>query len=130
MLTYMARVELTAESLLIHVEGMDQIWALKSQLEIPLQHVLDAEADVEIARGWWHGIRWPGTNLPGVLTAGTFYKDGQRVFWDIHHPEMTVVISLVGEDYNKLVIEVENPTETVRVIKGAVAAVRSRTGAS
>jgi hypothetical protein len=24
------------------------------------------------AHGWWHGSEMPGTNLPGVLTAGTF----------------------------------------------------------
>jgi hypothetical protein len=34
----------------------------------------------------------PGTNIPGVLTAGTFYQDGKRVFWDVHNPDNTVVI--------------------------------------
>jgi hypothetical protein len=117
----MAHVELTSGSLLVHVDGMDRIWALKSQLEIPLQHVVKAEADPEIARGWWHGIKWPGTNLPGVVTAGTFYRDGQRTFWDIHNPDRTVVISLADEDYSQLVIEVEDPTETAKEINSAVA---------
>jgi hypothetical protein len=117
----MAVVELTSQSLVVHVEGMDRIWALKSRLEIPLQHVVEAEADPRVARGWWHGIRFPGTELPGVITAGTFYKDGQRVFWDVHHPERTVVITLSDEDYNRLIIEVENPSETVQAINRAVA---------
>jgi hypothetical protein len=121
----MARVELTSGSLIIHVEGMDRIWALKSHLEIPLQHVVKAESDPAIARGWWHGIKWPGTNLPGVVTAGTFYKDGQLMFWDIHDPDRTVVISLADEDYSQLVIEVENPTQTVEAINSAVAAARA-----
>ena len=121
----MARVEFAPGSLIIHVEGMDRIWALKSHLEIPLQHVVKAESDPEIARGWWHGIRWPGTNLPGVVTAGTFYKDGQRMFWDVHNPDRTVVISLADEDYNQLVIEVENPTHTVEAINSAVASART-----
>ena len=104
---------------------MDRIWALKSHLEIPLQHVVQAESDPEIARGWWHGIRWPGTNLPGVVTAGTFYRDGQRMFWDIHNPDQTVVISLADEHCNQLVIEVENTTQTVEAIDSAVSAARS-----
>ena len=121
----MARVAFTPGNLVIRVEGMDRIWALKSQLEIPLQHVIKAEADTEIARGWWHGIRWPGTSIPGVVTAGTFYKDGQRMFWDVHNPERTVVIALADEDFSQLIIEVENPTQTVEAINRAVAAARA-----
>ena len=39
----------------------------------------------------------PGTNIPGVLTAGTFYQHGKRVFWDVHNPDNTVVIELKDE---------------------------------
>ncbi len=39
----------------------------------------------------------PGTSIPGVLTAGTFYHDSKRVFWDVHNPENTVVIELKDE---------------------------------
>jgi hypothetical protein len=53
--------------------------------------------DPAIAHGWWRGLRMPGTNIPGVLTAGTFYQDGKRVFWDVHNPENTVVIELKHE---------------------------------
>jgi len=51
----------------------------------------------------------PGTNITGVLTAGTFYQDGKRVFWDVHNPENTVVIALKGERYNDLIVEVADP---------------------
>ena len=55
-------------------------------------HIAGVRADPEAARGWYHGIRLPGTNVPGVITAGTFYQDGKRVFWDVHRPEKTIVI--------------------------------------
>jgi hypothetical protein len=35
--------------------------------------------DPEAAHGWYHGIRLPGTNVSGVITAGTFYQDGKRL---------------------------------------------------
>ena len=60
--------------------------------EFPLVHIAGVRADPEAARGWYHGIRIPGTNVPGVITAGTFYQDGKRVFWDVHSPEKTIVI--------------------------------------
>jgi hypothetical protein len=112
-----AEVELTEDALIVHVRGMDRLWALKSHLEIPLSHVVGAEVDPEIAREWHKGIRAGGTHVPGVITAGTFYQEGERVFWDVHEPEKTVVIQLRDERYARLVIEVEDPRATAAVIQ-------------
>ena len=116
----MAKVELTQETLTVHVQGADQLWALKSRLEIPLSHVVGAEADPEVALGWWKGIRAPGTYLPGVIAAGIFYQEGEKVFWDVHDSEKTVVISLKDEKYSRLVVEVEDPDSTVKAIREAL----------
>ena len=106
--------------LILHVWGADKLWALKSSLEIPLAHINEIRADPAIAHGWWHGIRMPGTSIPGVLTAGTFYQDGKRVFWDVHNPENTVVIELKDERYNELIVEVADPQAAVEVVKAAL----------
>jgi hypothetical protein len=103
--------------LVLRVQGADKLWAFKSSLEIPLQHVAGIRADPSIAHGWWHGFRVPGTNIPGVLTAGTFYQDGQRVFWDVHNPDNTVVIDLHDERYNELVVEVADPNGAVELLR-------------
>jgi hypothetical protein len=105
--------------LILQVEGADKIFALKSTLEIPLEHIAGIRADPEVARGWFHGLRMPGTNIPGVLTAGTFYLHGQRVFWDVHHPEKTVVIELHDERYNEFIVEVADPQAAVTMVRGA-----------
>lgn len=99
--------------LVLHVMGADKLWAFKSSLEIPLEHIAGIRADPEAARGWLHGIRMPGTQIPGMLTAGTFYLHGQRVFWDVHHPERTVVIDLRDERYIELIVEVADPSAAV-----------------
>jgi roadblock/LC7 domain-containing protein len=62
----------------------------------------------------------PGTNIPGVLTAGTFYQDGKRVFWDGHNPENTVVIELRDERYNELIVEVADPQAAAELVKAAL----------
>ncbi len=112
----MVDLSISEGKLLLHVHGADKLWAFKSSLEIPLQHVAAIRADPEVARGWWHGWRMPGTNLPGVITAGTFYQDGKRVFWDVHDPENTVVIDLHDERYNQLIVEVADPAAAVALI--------------
>jgi hypothetical protein len=55
--------------------------------------------------------------VPGVITAGTFHQEGERIFWDVHDPEKTVVIRLKNERYSRLVIEVEDPLATVAAIR-------------
>jgi hypothetical protein len=104
----------------LHVRGADKLWAFQSSLEIPLIHIAGVRADPEIARGWYHGIRSPGTNVPGVITAGTFYQDGKRVFWDVHHPEKTIVIDLHDERFSQLVVEVADPDAAVKLIQTAL----------
>jgi hypothetical protein len=106
--------------LTLHVRGADRLWAFKSTLEIPLVHIAGVRADAEIARGWYHGIKMPGTNMPGVITAGTFYQDGKRVFWDVHHPEKTIVIDLHDERYQQLIVEVKDPEAAVTLIQSAL----------
>ena len=107
-------------NLMLHVRGADKLWAFKSSLEIPLAHVAEIRADPSIAHGWWHGIRMPGTHIPDVITAGTFYQDGKRVFWDVHNPDNTIVIDLRDERYNELVIEVAEPLAAVALVKAAM----------
>lgn len=107
-------------NLILHVRGADKLWAFKGSLEVPLAHVAGVRADPDIAHGWWHGIRLLGTNLPGVITAGTFYQDGKRIFWDVHNPDNTIVISLRDERYGELVVEVADPAAAVKLIQDAL----------
>ena len=118
----MVDLSISSGNLELHVRGADKLWAFKSSLEIPLQHIAGIRADSSVAHGWWHGIRLPGTQIPGVLTAGTFYQHGKRVFWDVHNPDNTVVIELHDERYDELIVEVANPQLTVEQVKAALPA--------
>ncbi|HXT16581.1 MAG TPA: hypothetical protein VN706_13165 [Gemmatimonadaceae bacterium] len=92
----MVRVSVEGDRVVFEVEGWDKVWALKSRLDIPLEHVRSVRADPEPARGWWHGVRLPGSQIPGVLTAGTFYQKDGAVFYDVHDPDNTIVIELTA----------------------------------
>ena len=116
----MVDISISGGTLTLHVRGADKLWALKASLEIPLQHITGIRADPSIAHGWWHGIRMLGSNIPGVLTAGTFYQHGKRVFWDVHDPANTIVIELADERYDELIVEVANPKATVEQVKAAL----------
>src|ERR671912_1663463 len=117
----MAEVEIAQDALIVHLEGMDRLFALRSRLEVPLSHVAGAEVDPEEARRRWHGIMERGIWVPGPITAGTYYQEGGLVFSDVHDPEKTVVIRLKDERYRRLVIEVKDPQATVARVNEAAA---------
>ena len=71
--------------------------------------------------GWFDGLKILGTDLPNHFRAGTFLLDGNRVFYDVRHPENTVVIELSEEHYAKLIVEVADPAATVRQLQEALA---------
>jgi hypothetical protein len=70
----MVEISLTDDHIHLEVKGLDKLWAFRSQLDIPLAHIRGVRHDPDAASGWFHGIKVAGTNLPGVITAGTFYQ--------------------------------------------------------
>ena len=116
----MTEVEIYEDALIVHVRGMDRLFSFERRLEIPLSHVLGAVADPRVSLAHSKALRAPGTCLPGVITAGTFYQEGDRVFWDVHDPEKAIVIRLEDERYARLVIEVEDPPATAADIERAI----------
>ncbi|MEW1721669.1 hypothetical protein [Streptomyces sp. NPDC093109] len=115
----MALVRIDGDDLVVVMEGLDRLWAQKSSLTIPLVNVRGATADPGIAADP-KGIRAPGTHLPGVITAGTFHLDGERVFWNVKDPSKTVVVELADERYARLVLQVDDPRATVALIESAL----------
>ncbi len=117
----MVEISLSEGKVHLEVKGLDKLWAFKGRLEIPVEHIRGVHADTSIARGWYKGIKAPGTSIPGVIRAGTFYQNGKRIFWDVHDPEKTVVIDLHDERYDQLIVEVANPGAAVDQISTAIA---------
>jgi|SRR5579884_1082352 len=116
----MVAVSVQGTHVIIEIEGWDKLWAFKSRLEIPLEHIKSVRADPESARGWWHGFRIPGTQIPGIITAGSYYQSEGMVFYDVHDPERTIVFELDHEHYKRLVVEVESPGVAVATIQAAL----------
>jgi hypothetical protein len=120
----MAEIELTADALIVHITGVDRFLSLKSRVEVPLAHVASVGPAADEAHRVFHGIRAVGTNLPGVITTGTFVQHGEWSFWDVHDPDHAIEIRLHDEGYARLVIGVDDPASTIAAIDGAI--VRSR----
>jgi hypothetical protein len=114
----MVNVRIEGDTVVFDVLGLHQLWAFKGRLDIPRAHVRGAHRDPDAVRGW-KGWRAPGTHVPGLLTAGTFHLDGDRIFWDVRDASKTVVVDLDPHDYRQLVIEVEDPDAVVAMLNDA-----------
>jgi hypothetical protein len=112
----MVNIKINRDKVIFEVQGWDKLWSLRSRLEISLSHIKGAHSDPTPAMGWFDGLRLAGTELPKIFRAGTFYQQGELVFWDVHEPKNTIVIELEHERYKKLIIEVENPAQEVKKI--------------
>lgn len=122
----MVEITIEGEKAVFEVQGWDKLWSLRSRLEIPLSHVRGAHADPHPAMGWFDGIKLMGTGLPNIFRAGTFYQEGGLIFWDVHHPEKTIVVDLEHERFQKLVVEVDEPEQAVARLNNALNDLRQR----
>ena len=111
----MIQVGREGDKIVFEVLGLHKLWALKSRLEIPAAHIRGARRYPGAVKGW-KGWRAPGTYVPGLITAGTFYLKGQRLFWDVRDAENTVVVELDDEKYLQLIVEVEDPDAVVKLL--------------
>jgi len=116
----MVDITIHGDRVRFRVEGLDKLWAFRSELDIPLSHIAGVEADPEQVGRWWHGIKVMGTDVPGFFAAGTFIYHGELVFWNVRHPEQTIIVSLAHERYKKLIVEVENPVSTATMLRDAI----------
>ncbi len=112
----MTKVSVFDGKLIIDVQGWDKLWSLVSRLEIPLDHVTGVRPAADERP---EGIRLPGTYVPGLLAAGTFYQSGEKVFWDVHNPEKAIAIDLHHEHFSSLIVEVADPDASIREILNA-----------
>lgn len=116
----MISVTQQGDDMLFTVQGLHKVWAFKSSLTIPRAHIAGARQDAAAARDL-SGFRALGTSVPWLIKAGTFYLHSQTglkpTFVDVMNPEHTLVIDLHDEEYQRLIIEVEDPTAVLALLQ-------------
>lgn len=115
----MVTVSVENSNLVMRVSGFSKLLTFKNEISVPIKHVRGITADPG-AFDMPRGIRSPGISVPGVVYAGTFYHEGDKVFWDVHNPAKTVVIELEGEDFKRFIVEVEDPLQVVKTLERSI----------
>ena len=112
---------MTAQQLIVRPQGLHRVLAFAHELRVPLRHIVGVAPAGDESRAPFHGIRAPGTSIPGILTAGTFYSSEGRSFWDVRDPARAIAIRLRDDRYVKLVVEVKDVEAALASVNGALA---------
>jgi hypothetical protein len=108
-----AEVYCLNDTLTVHLPGRDREIARRARLDIPLDEIRGVEAGRGIARG--------------VITDANeaFFRDGNRIFWDVRNPRKAIEIALNDETFSRLVIDVGDPHGVINEIREALRARRN-----
>lgn len=123
----MVEVSVNGDLLHLEVKGLDRLWAFRRSLDVRIENirsvkVIAGPAEMrKVERRLGLGIRAPGTELPGVISAGTFHYPGRgKAFIDVRHPVTSALhIELDGERFRNVIVDVEDPASAIELIEAA-----------
>lgn len=116
----MAEVEVVGGQVRVTVRGAaNRALAFRGHLEVPLDHVAGVHRYGADDTGHFRGVRVPGANLPGVVTAGTYRGPGGKAFYAIHKGDKAVVIECRDDYWERIVVEVDEPDALVHRLQTA-----------
>ncbi|HEV7128220.1 MAG TPA: hypothetical protein VGN32_12340 [Ktedonobacterales bacterium] len=104
----MAHIRLEGSDLILTLDGLMRLAAVRRELRVPLTHVTAAYPAPEQPRGLLDELRQmhnAGTHIPGVMKVGAFAGPGGPVFYALHDPLRAVAVDLVDEPFCRLMIE-------------------------
>lgn len=123
----MPRLELTERELIVHLRFWEAIVAFRGSIRVALDKVRGATDD-EGFRGATLGMRAPGTGIPGLISAGTFRKPGEKQFAFVTRGTHPLVIQLADERWDRIILGVADARADAARINSAVEQAMRATG--
>jgi hypothetical protein len=98
------QMHLTNDRLRIEFEWYERLWAVRIEptMNIPLAHISAVTIAEPLSN--WAEVRAPGTFLPGVIKAGTYYTKQGKEFWYVTDDRNYLTLELHDEPYRQVVM--------------------------
>lgn len=108
----MASLLIDDQEVTVSLSAVEKIEALHGNVTFPRTAVVRARV-VPDGLEEVHGLRMPGTGLPGVIMVGT-WRDGEMVTFAVCHGRRSaVVLDLADQVYDRIVVTVDHPDKAV-----------------
>jgi len=106
----MAKLLIDDDAVTVSLSAAEKAEALHSDVVVPRAAIVGARA-VPDGMEEIHGLRMPGTGLPGVIMVGTWRDKGRVTFAVCHGRRPAIVIDLTGQPYDRIVATIDDPGE-------------------
>lgn len=113
----MKTITVSDDSVSIRLTGWDMIWAFKRSLLIPFSCISEVYGRPKELKPPW--IRAPGTQIPGVIVAGTYFGRGRKEFWSCRYKSESMVFDLKAHRYTRVVIDIDDARRRIEEIQAA-----------
>jgi len=113
----MVKFSVTKTAIIINFEGYKKFLALKNNLRIPLSCIKSVST---VPVRWLLLTPKAGTNFPGLIMAGTFFRREGITFYYVRDLKKCITFYLKNHRYSKVVVQVEQKDELASKIRKAV----------
>jgi hypothetical protein len=100
------KLRLENSTLNIELSTVEKFFSLHGSFVIPWSHITQVKA-AEPESSWWD-LRAPGTFVPGVIKAGTYYTKRGKEFWYYRQGKDPLVLELRDEKYRRIVLGLDD----------------------
>ena len=111
----MVSVERNGNQVVLRVLGSHRFWAFKSQIRFSIDQVASVGPVDPTLRPPW--FRCPGTMIPWLICAGTYYGRGRKEFWDRTRGRACIQIEMKSGTFTRIVVDVPDAREAIELLQ-------------
>ena len=113
------KIKIDGNNLVFEISGIDTILAIRRTITIPLDHVISVSTE-KVPWAIFQQLKIAGTNLPGIVKDGTYLTGNGFVFFEMHHPDKCITVTLNHERFKKVIFEVEDKEYAAKIINDTI----------
>ncbi len=113
-------IRIEGDDVVLDLHGVDEFLSFKRSIHIPLKHIKSVSTDTP---SWDEFNAWKliGAYLPHVVMDGLFLSKEGKLFFEMHHPEKCITLTLDHESYKEIIFEVDDKESAALLIENAIA---------
>ena len=101
------------DMLVLRLSTLEKIEGVHGDIRVPISSVQSVKVLEDVIDAV-HGIKMPGSRIPGVFAMGTFISHEGTVFAMVHHQtKRGLKITLSGAAYDALIVSEDHPEELI-----------------
>jgi hypothetical protein len=99
----------------IELSSLERILTFHGSFKIPISQI--GEISTDLLPPTWKEIRAPGTAIPGLTKAGTYYTSRGKEFWTLKKNDNPIRIELKNNKLKRLILGINDPEKRASIIK-------------